>query len=56
MVAAGLGLKAPKLTEEQKAYHKSIREQEKRRKEQERIDEQRRRDDADKARAAIWDD
>ncbi|KAM4057043.1 hypothetical protein HRG_003894 [Hirsutella rhossiliensis] len=56
MIAAGLGLKAPKQTEEQRAYQKSVREQEKRRKEQEKAEEQRRRDDADKARAAIWDD
>lgn len=56
MIAAGLGLKAPKLTEEQKAYQRSVREQEKRRREQEKAEEQRRRDEADKARAAVWED
>ncbi|PHH84349.1 hypothetical protein CDD83_2079 [Cordyceps sp. RAO-2017] len=56
MIAAGLGLKAPKQTEEQKAYHRSIREQERKRREQEKAEEQRKRDEADRARAAVWDD
>ena len=56
MIAAGLGLKAPKQTEEQKAYQKSIREQEKKRREQEKAEEQKRKEDAEKAKAAIWDD
>ncbi|KAF4991495.1 hypothetical protein FDECE_14025 [Fusarium decemcellulare] len=56
MIAAGLGLKAPKQTDEQRAYQKSIREQEKKRREQERAEEQKRQEDAQKAKAAIWDD
>jgi hypothetical protein len=56
MIAAGLGLKAPKQTEEQKAYQKSIREQERKRKEQEREEEKRRQEDSEKAKAAVWDD
>ncbi|KND88820.1 hypothetical protein TOPH_06537 [Tolypocladium ophioglossoides CBS 100239] len=56
MIAAGLGLKAPKQTEEQKAYQKSIREQERKKKEQEKADEQKRREDAEKAKSAVWDD
>jgi hypothetical protein len=56
MIAAGLGLKAPKQTEEQKAYQKSIREQERKRKEQEREEEKRRHEDSEKAKAAVWDD
>jgi hypothetical protein len=56
MIAAGLGLKAPKQTEEQKEYQKAIREQEKKRREQEKAEEQRRIDEAAKAKAAIWDD
>ncbi|KAL2208720.1 hypothetical protein CC79DRAFT_1320300 [Sarocladium strictum] len=56
MIAAGLGLKAPKQTEEQKAYQKSIREQEKRKKEQEKLEEQRRQEETAKAKAAMWDD
>lgn len=56
MIAAGLGLKAPKQTEEQKAYQKAIKEQEKKRREQERADEQKRLAEVEKAKAAVWDD
>ncbi|KAH6895824.1 hypothetical protein B0T10DRAFT_557998 [Thelonectria olida] len=56
MIAAGLGLKAPKQTEEQRAYQKSIREQEKKRREQERAAEKKAQEDAEKAKAAMWDD
>ncbi|KAI9171031.1 hypothetical protein HJFPF1_00510 [Paramyrothecium foliicola] len=56
MIAAGLGLKAPKQTEEQKAYQKAIKEQEKKRREQERAEEQRRLAEIEKAKAAVWDD
>jgi hypothetical protein len=56
MIAAGLGLKAPKQTEEQKAYQRAIREQEKRKREQEKAEELRRQEEAAKAKAAVWDD
>ncbi|PHH72039.1 hypothetical protein CDD80_4816 [Ophiocordyceps camponoti-rufipedis] len=56
MIAAGLGLKAPKQTAEQSAYQKSIREQERKRRDQQRADEQKRKEEAEKAKAAIWDD
>lgn len=56
MIAAGLGLRAPKQTDEQKAYQKSVREQEKRKREQEKELEQKRLEDAEKAKAAMWDD
>lgn len=56
MIAAGLGLKAPKLTDEQRAFQKSVREQEKKKKDQERAEEQKRREDAERAKAAAWDD
>lgn len=56
MIAAGLGLKAPKQTDEQKEYQRSIREQEKKKKEQEREEEQRKRDEIEKAKASVWDD
>ena len=56
MIAAGLGLKAPKKTEEQKAYEKSVREQERRRREQEKLAEAKRKEDAEKAKRAVWDD
>ncbi|KAK7413717.1 hypothetical protein QQX98_007432 [Neonectria punicea] len=56
MIVAGLGLKAPKLTDEQRAYQRSVREQEKKRREQEKAAEQKAKDDAEKAKAAVWDD
>ncbi|KAH7328353.1 hypothetical protein B0I35DRAFT_403739 [Stachybotrys elegans] len=56
MIAASLGLKAPKLTDEQKAYQKSVKEQEKRKREQEKEEAQRRQEEAEKAKAAVWDD
>ncbi|KPM44377.1 hypothetical protein AK830_g2177 [Neonectria ditissima] len=56
MIVAGLGLKAPKLTDEQRAYQRSVREQEKKRREQEKAAEQTAKDDAERAKAAVWDE
>ncbi|PHH72723.1 hypothetical protein CDD82_5834 [Ophiocordyceps australis] len=56
MIAAGLGIKAPKQTEEQKAYQKAVREQEKKRRDRERAEEQKNREEAERAKAAMWND
>lgn len=56
MIAAGLGLKVPKQTAEQKEYQRSIREQERKRRDKERAEEQRRKDEAERAKAAVWED
>jgi hypothetical protein len=56
MISAGLGLKAPKLTEEQKAYEKAVKEKERKRREQEKAAERRKEEEALKAKAAIWED
>jgi hypothetical protein len=56
MIAASLGLRAPKLTDEQRAYDKAVREKEKKRKEEEKEKERQREEEAAKARQAIWDD
>ncbi|GAB0141580.1 hypothetical protein EsHS_00002167 [Epichloe bromicola] len=56
MIAAGLGLKAPKQTEEQRAFQKSVREQEKKKRDQAKEDEQRSREESEKAKAAVWED
>ena len=56
LIAGALGLKAPKLTEEQKAYDRAIREQAKKRREEEREAERKRQEEAERAKAAIWDD
>lgn len=56
MIAASLGMKAPKLTEEQRAYDRAVREKEKKRKEEEKEREKQREEEAAKARQAIWED
>jgi hypothetical protein len=56
MISAGLGLKAPKLTDEQKAYDKAVKEKERKRREQEKEAERRKEAETAKARAAIWED
>lgn len=56
MIAGALGLKAPKLTDEQKAYQKAIREKERKRRDEEKAAAKRKEEEAAKARAAIWDD
>lgn len=56
MIAGALGLKAPKLTEEQKAYQAAIKEKERKRREEQKAAERAKEEEAAKARAAIWDD
>lgn len=56
MIAGALGLKAPKLTEEQKAYQAAIKEKERKRREEQKAAEKAKEEEAAKARAAIWDD
>ncbi|KAH6687984.1 hypothetical protein F5X68DRAFT_206656 [Plectosphaerella plurivora] len=56
MIASALGVKVPRMTEEQRAYDRSVREQERKRREQDKADEARRREEAEKAKAAMWDD
>ncbi|PSS02144.1 hypothetical protein BD289DRAFT_422697 [Coniella lustricola] len=56
MIAGALGLKAPKMTEEQRAYQKAIQEKERKRREEQKAIEKQKEADANKAKAAIWDD
>lgn len=56
MIAASLGVKVPKMTDEQKQYQKTIKEQELRKREQQKLDEAQRQLEAQKAKAAIWED
>ncbi|KAK0671096.1 hypothetical protein QBC41DRAFT_61959 [Cercophora samala] len=56
MIAAGLGLRAPRATEEQKAYDRAVKEQEKKRREEERERQRKKEEEAQKAKAAIWED
>ena len=54
MIAAGLGMKAPKKTEEQKQYDRSMKEQEIRRRNREKVDKEHERMEDEKAKAAVW--
>ncbi|CZS90885.1 uncharacterized protein RCO7_11590 [Rhynchosporium graminicola] len=56
MIAGALGVKAPKKTEEQKAYDKAIREKEIKRRNQEKEAAVRAKEDAERSKAAVWDD
>ena len=56
MIAGALGLKAPRLSEEQKAYDRAVREKERRRKEEEREIQKKREQEALKAKQAVWED
>jgi hypothetical protein len=56
MIASALGMRAPKLTEEQKAYDRAVREKERKRLEQEKEEKRKKEEEAAKARQAIWED
>jgi len=56
MIASALGMRAPKPTEEQRAYDRAVREKEKKRREEEKERERLREEEAARARQAIWDD
>ncbi|KAI5207442.1 hypothetical protein E4T39_01886 [Aureobasidium subglaciale] len=56
LIAGALGVKVPRRTEEQRAYDKAMREQEKKKRDQEREAKKKAEEDAVKAKAAIWDD
>ncbi|KAK4100855.1 hypothetical protein N658DRAFT_85200 [Parathielavia hyrcaniae] len=56
MIASALGMRAPKPTEEQRAYDKAVREKERKRREEEKERERKREEEIAKTRQAIWDD
>ncbi|KAI6087992.1 hypothetical protein F4821DRAFT_98282 [Hypoxylon rubiginosum] len=56
MIASALGVRAPRATEEQRAYDRAVREKERKRREEEREAERKRKEEAERAKAAIWDD
>jgi hypothetical protein len=55
MIAAGLGVRAPKKTEEQRKYERAVKEQEIKRKMRERENLERERVEDERAKAAVWD-
>ncbi|KAL2120482.1 hypothetical protein VTJ04DRAFT_4509 [Mycothermus thermophilus] len=55
MIAHALGVKAPRMTEEQRAYDRAVRENERKRREEERERERKRQEEAERLRKAMWD-
>jgi len=55
MIAGALGVKAPKKTEEGRAYEKAVREKERRRRERAKEEEGRTEREREEARRAVWD-
>jgi len=56
LIAGALGVKAPKRTEEQKAYDKALKEKEIKRRNVEKAEVVRKREEAERARVAMWSD
>jgi hypothetical protein len=56
MIAGALGVRAPKKTEEQKAYERALKEREVKRRNGEREEARRKEEEAARAKAEIWKD
>jgi pyruvoyl-dependent arginine decarboxylase (PvlArgDC) len=56
LIAAGLGVRAPRRTEEEREYDKAIREQQRKKRDEERQREKAEQDAAEQRKKAIWDD
>lgn len=56
LIAGALGVRAPKKSEEQRAYEKAMKEKEIKRRNKEREAETRAKQDAERAKAAVWDE
>lgn len=56
MIAGALGIRAPKRTPEQRAYDRSVKEQEIRRRNREKEQAAKEKEEGEKAKAAIWDE
>jgi hypothetical protein len=55
MIAGALGIKAPKKTEEQRAYDRALKEKEMKRRNQEKEAAAKAKEEAERAKAAVWD-
>lgn len=55
LIAGALGVRAPKKTEEQRQYDNAMKEKELKRRNKERGNHKRETEEAEKAKAAIWD-
>jgi len=56
LIAGALGVRAPKRTEEQRAYDKAIREKEMRRRQKEKEEAERKKMESEKAKKSVWED
>lgn len=56
MIAAGLGVRQPKKSEENKAYENAIREKERKRREIQRGKEKERVEEMERAKRGVWED
>lgn len=54
MIAAGLGVRQPKKSEENRAYEKAVREKEKKRRELEKVQAKEMLEEAERAKRGIW--
>ncbi|KAJ9389615.1 hypothetical protein DTO063F5_2108 [Paecilomyces variotii] len=55
LIAGGLGIRAPKRTEEQRAYDRAVREQELKRRNREKEEAARAKEEEERAKSAVWD-
>lgn len=55
LIAGALGVKAPKKTEEQRAYERAMKEQEIKRKNRSKAAQQKEKEEAERAKSAVWD-
>lgn len=55
MIAGALGVKTPKMGEEQRQYERAVREKEKKKKERERAEREQREKEAEEAKRSVWD-
>ncbi|KAH8808392.1 hypothetical protein F5884DRAFT_900634 [Xylogone sp. PMI_703] len=56
LIAGALGVRAPKKTEEQRAYDRAVREKEMKKRNQEKEAAAKAQEEAEKAKAAMWED
>ncbi|KFX95677.1 hypothetical protein V490_03717, partial [Pseudogymnoascus sp. VKM F-3557] len=56
MIAGALGIRAPKKTEEERAYERAVREGEVKRRQREREEKAKEEEERERARRSVWED
>lgn len=56
LIAAGLGQRAPRRTEEERKYDQAMKVQEKKKRDAAKAEEQKKKDELEKAKKSIWED